>query len=160
MIHDPQFWVALSFVLFVVAVFKPVGKALCSALDARSAKIQKDIDEALRLKEEAQALLASYQRKQKEASEEAQKILENARTESQRLLTEAEAKLEENLNKKIQVAMQKIANYEHSVLQEVRNNSIDLAITTVRRLIEESLNKKISDDLVSRAVTEMNRKLQ
>lgn len=159
MLHDPQFWVAISFVLFVAAVFKPVGKVICASLDNRSLKIQKDLDEALRLKEEAQALLASYQRKQKEAAEEAHKILENAKTESERLLADAEKKLEENLNKKIQLAMQKIANYEHSVMQEVRNNSIDLAINTVRRLIEESLNKKISDDLVSRAVAEMNSKL-
>ncbi len=159
MFQNPQFWVALSFVLFVIAVFKPVGKILAASLDNRSAKIQKELDEALRLREEAQELLASYQRKQKEAAEEAQKIIANAENESKRIIIEAEKHLEENLNKKIQLAMQKIASYEQSVLQEVRTNSIDVAISTVRSLIKEKLNKEIAENLVSRAVTEMNKKL-
>lgn len=159
MFHDPQFWVALSFVLFVLAVFKPIGKIMGSALDNRSAKIQKELDEALRLKEEAQALLASYQRKQKEAAEEAKNIIKHAQEEAKRITLEAENSLEENLNKKIQLAMQKIASYEHSVMQEVRTNSIDIAVSTVRNLVKEKLSKEVADGLVTRAINEMNKKL-
>lgn len=159
MVHDPQFWVALAFVLFVAAVFKPIGKVLNGALDGRSAKIQKDLDEALRLKEEAQVLLASYQRKQKEATEEAGKIIKNAENEAKRIIIEAEKNLEESLNKKIQIAMQKISTYEHSVMQEIRINSIDLAISTVRNLVKEKLSKEVSEQLVTRAISEMDKKL-
>jgi len=159
MIHDPQFWVALAFVIFVVVVYKPIGKVIGAALDARSSKIQKELDEALRLKEEAQALLASYQRKQKESMDEAQKILQSAEIEAKRIVADAEQSLEENLNKKIQLAMQKIASYEHSIMHEVRTNSIDIATATVRNLIKENLNKEISDSLVVGAINEMNKKL-
>lgn len=159
MFHNPQFWVALSFVIFVAAAFKPVGKIIIAALDGRANKIQKDLDEALRLKEEAQALLASYQRKQKEAVEEADRIVKNAESEAARIIDEAEKNLEENLNKKIQLAMQKIATYEQSVMQEVRMNSIDIAIGTVRKLAKERLTAEISESLVNRAINEMNKKL-
>lgn len=159
MLNDPAFWVALSFVLLVVFAFKPVGKVLCTALDSRAAKIQKELDEALHLKEEAQALLASYQRKQKESAVEAEKILANAESEAKRIVADAEKNLEETLNKKIQVAMQKIASYEHSVMQDVRLNSIDIAIGTVRNLVKEKLSKEVADSLVNRAIGEMNKKL-
>ncbi len=159
MFHNPQFWVAVSFVIFVLAAFKPVGKIICAALDDRAAKIRKDLDEALRLKEEAQALLASYQRKQKEAVEEADRIVQNAEREATRIIAEAEKHLEDNLNKKIQIAMQKIATYEHSVMQEVRMNSIDIAIGTVRKLAKERLTAEISESLVNRAINEINKKL-
>lgn len=159
MFENPQFWVAVSFIVFVAAVYKPVGKLLAGTLDGRAAKIQKELDEALRLKEEAQALLASYQHKQKEAAEEAARVLKNAEEEAARIVSEAEILMEENLNKKIQLAMQKIASYEHSVMQDVRTNSIDIAIGTVRKLTKERLTEEIAESLVSRAMNEMNKKL-
>lgn len=159
MVHDPQFWVALAFLLFVAAIFKPVGKILISTLDGRAAKIQQDLGEASRLREEAQQLLASYQRKQKEAVEEAKKIVKNAESEATRIITEAEESLEENLNKRIQIAMQKIATYEHAVMQEIRTNAIDMAINTVRQLVKEKMSKDISEQLVVGAISEMHKKL-
>jgi F-type H+-transporting ATPase subunit b len=159
MFQDPTFWVAISFVLFAVLVFKPLGKFLSSTLDGRSLRIQTELNEALRLKEEAQALLSSYQRKHKEATDEAKKILKNAENESKRIAIEAESNLEESLNKKIQMAMQKISTYENSVMQEVRTNSIDLTISTVRNLIKENIDDAINDDLVINALNDMNKKL-
>jgi len=159
MLQDPEFWVALSFVLFVVAVFKPVGKALGNAVDLRSTKIQKDLDEAHRLMEEAQSLLSSYQRRQREAADEALKILKDAEDEAKRMIVEAEQSLEENLNKKIQVAMQKIATYENSVIQEIRMNAIDISVKTVHTILKENLTNNNSDELVSKAIKEMNKKL-
>jgi len=159
MLQDPEFWVALSFVLFVAAILKPVGKALASALDSRSAKIQKELDGAHRLMEEAESLLSSYQSRQREATEEAKKILKNAEDEAKRIVTEAEQNLEQNLNKKIQIAMQKIATYENAVVQEIRMNAIDISIKTVHHLLKENLNGAISDELLSKAIIDMNKKL-
>lgn len=159
MFQSPEFWVGLSSILLVVVAFKPVGGLLSKVLDARTVKIQNELNEAVRLKEEAQALLASYQRKQKEAAIEAQNIITNAENEAKRLVADAEKNLEENLNKKIQVAMQKIASYEHSVMQSVRLNSIDVAMGTVRSLVQEKLNKEVADTLVTRAIGEMSKKL-
>jgi F-type H+-transporting ATPase subunit b len=159
MLQDPEFWVALSFVLFVFAVFKPVGKVLTSALDTRSAKIKKQLDDAHRLIEEAESLLASYKRRQNEASAEALKIVKNAEDEARRIVSQAEQNLEESLNKKIQVAMHKIATYEHAVVQEIRMNAIDLSVKTVRDILQEKLSNTASEEIVARAITQMNKKL-
>ena len=78
--HNPTFWVAVAVILFfVLLIYKGVFKALGNALDNRAEKIRTELDEAKRLREEAQALLASYQRKQKEAEEQAEQIIVKAR---------------------------------------------------------------------------------
>jgi F-type H+-transporting ATPase subunit b len=159
MFSNPQFWVGLSFVILCVAAFKPVGKILITALDQRSAKIQKELGEALRLREEAQELLLSYQQKQKEAVLEAKHILENAEAESKRIIAEAEKNLEENLNNKIQASMHRIANFENSVMMEIRANAIDVAIDAVRVLIKENLKNDTSEQLITTAIDDMKTRL-
>ena len=78
MLESAEFWVAIAFLAFVAGVFKPGRKALLGALDGRAAKIQAEIDEAMRLREEAQAALATYQRKQREVTEETEEMLDHA----------------------------------------------------------------------------------
>lgn len=155
----PQFWVALSFVIFIAAVFKPAGKALVGALDGRAAKIKNELGEALRLKEEAQALLASYQRKHKEAIEDAESIVAAAEAEAKRIAKDAEIELENSINKKIELAMQKIAAYESVVIQEVKNRSIEIAIGTVRTMVASNMNKEVAEGLISKAISDMDKKL-
>lgn len=159
MFQDPAFWVGFAFFLLVVFTLKPVVRALNVALDSRIGKIQRDLEEALRLKDEAQELLASYQRKQKESALEAQRIIDHAQSETNRIMLEAEKDLEENLNNKIQLAMRKISTYENAVLQEVRANSIDMAIKTVRHLVKNNISHEVSEELVMRAMDEMNKRL-
>jgi hypothetical protein len=85
LLHDTSFWVAIAFIIFVVLAWRPLKKALVTALDDRTDRIRRDIDEAARLREEAQALLAEYKRKQRDAAAEAEEILRHARTEADRL---------------------------------------------------------------------------
>jgi F-type H+-transporting ATPase subunit b len=159
MFGDPFFWVVVAFIGFIAAVFKPVSKIVAGGLDGRAAKIQKDLDEALRLKEEAQALLASYQRKQREAADEAKSILQFAEEEAKRIRESSEQELEEALNKRTEIAMQKISAYETAVLQGVKKNAVDIALGAVRSLIVENLNKDHSEELVRQAMNDMQRKL-
>lgn len=159
MAFDQTFWTGLSFVVFVALVIKPAGRFVINALDERTKKIENELGEALRLKEEAQALLASYQKKQKEVTEEAAMILEEAQAESKRIAKQAEKDLEESLNKRIETAMQKIASYENAILDQVKNNAVDIAVSTVRSLLIEHMNNEMADDLISHAVTEVDSKL-
>lgn len=159
MLTSQLFWIAVSFVLFIGLIFKPVGKALSAIFDARASRIQDELDEALRLKEEAQALLASYQRKQKEVVDEAAHIIAHAEEESKRIMDEAEHQLEENVNRRIEVAMQKIASYEATVLHDIRSNAVDIAVGTVRALIAENLGKDLTDELIEVAVEDIEKKL-
>ena len=87
---DEKFWVAVSFVTFFALAWKPVGRILASALDKRSQQIEASLAEASRLREEAQELLASFQRRQCEALLEAEEILNKAKAESDLMLREAE----------------------------------------------------------------------
>jgi len=82
---QPEFWVAASFVAFFVVVWKPLRSALVGGLDARAERIRKELDEAQRLREEAQTLLADFQRKQRDAIQEAETIVARARGEAERL---------------------------------------------------------------------------
>lgn len=159
MVLDAAFWVAVSFVVFIALVFKPVGRILATMLDDRAARIKNELGEALRLKEEAQALLASYQRKQKEVLEEAENILIEAEAEAHRIAHHAERGLDEALNKRIELAMQKIATYEATVIQDVKNRAIDVAIQTVRAIIIENLEKDRADQLVTQAIADMGKRL-
>src|SRR5258706_797168 len=92
-LHDPELWIAVAFVIFVVAAGRPIFRAITKMLDERAAKIGADLDEARRLREEAQALLAQYKKKQEEAAREASDIMTRAREEAEVFRKEASANL-------------------------------------------------------------------
>lgn len=85
MFHDPTFWTAVAVVLFVALIAKPVGKMASKALDERADKIKAELDEAEKLRNEAQDLLAQYQRKQRDAASEAESIIQHAKEEAERM---------------------------------------------------------------------------
>src|SRR4249919_1249258 len=96
MLAEPEFWVAVAFVIFVgILVYVGVPKMMVGALDERAKRVQAELDEARRLKEEAERLLAEYQGKQKQAESEAASIIAGAKAEAERIAAEAKAKLED-----------------------------------------------------------------
>src|SRR5689334_14886505 len=106
---DPAFWVALATVTFVVAVYRPVAKIIVRGLDGRTDRIRTELDEAKRLRAEAEELLKSFKRKQKDALKEAQSIVDEARDASEAMKKQAKADLEAVLNKRIALAMEKVS---------------------------------------------------
>lgn len=159
-LHDPTFWTAVAFVIFVVALFKPVKKALFAGLDSRIEQIRSEVEEAKRLRDEAQALLASYQRKQREAAQEAEDIVKQAREEAAIHRTEAEKSLAELLKRQEALAVEKIAQAEAAAVQEVRDVAVDLAIAATEKILAEKVRGDLSDRLVEKAIGELPQKLQ
>lgn len=159
MLQSAEFWVAIAFIAFVAGVFKPGRKAILGALDGRAAKIQSEIDEATRLREEAQAALAAYQRKQREAAEEAGEMLEHAREEADLLRKRTLSELEEALQRRQKQALDRIAQAEAEATQEVRNHAVDIAVTATVRILEENLGDERGDDLIKAAIEELPKKL-
>ncbi|MCD6035612.1 MAG: atpF [Rickettsiales bacterium] len=149
---EPSTWVALGFVILVAALAKPVSRIVCSVLDERAARIKNELEEAVRLKEEAQAILASYQRKQKDALEEASRIVAHAEKEAAQMITRAHEELETALNRRIALTMQKIETYEKSVLQEVRGKAIDAAINRVYDIFDSELSRDAAQELINDSV--------
>jgi F-type H+-transporting ATPase subunit b len=155
----PETWVAVAFIILIVLVWKPAQKALLSALDARAARIEQELSEAARLREEAQALLAQYQRKHREAMKEAEGIVAHARTEAERLAQQAARDLEASLKRREELAMQRIAQAEQQATKDVRAAAVDVAIAAAERLLKEKLDGTKGDALIDQAIRELPSKL-
>ena len=158
--HGPEFWVLVAFILFVgVVVWKARG-AILGTLDGRAARIRAEIDEARRLRDEAQALLAEYQKKQREALGEAESMIRQAEDEARRLRAKLEAELAGALKRREQQALDRIAQAEAQALAEVRNLAADLAIAATETLLVAKLDPAKAEALVSDAIAELPRRLQ
>lgn len=159
MFSDPTFWVALAFVCFIALVFKPISKFATSALDSRAEKIKEELDEAEKLRNEAQDLLAQYQRKQRDASKEAEEIIQHAKDEAERLDREGRARLEAALERREKLAMDRIQLAEQQAVERVRNQAIAIAIAAAESVLADSLSKDKANDLIDGAISGISDKL-
>lgn len=159
MLHSPETWVAVGFVIFVLAIAKPVMRAINGALDARAARIKATLDEAAKLREDAQHLLAEYQRKSRNAMKESEEILAAASAQAARLAEEQAAALENNLKTRERIALERIALAEAEALKEVRETAVDIAIAATRKLIADNLDATRGGALIDAAIAEMPRRL-
>ena len=159
MFQAAEFWVAVAFFIFLFFAFRPAAKALTAMLDDRADKIRQELEEAQRLREDAQATLASYQRRQRDALKEAEDIIAHAREEAERLRLHAAADLDSSMKRREAQAMDKIAQAEALALQEVKSLTVDLAIAASGRLIAENMDAAQSAKLVDAAIADLPRNL-
>lgn len=153
--HAPEFWVAVAFVILMALVAKPVSQKVAAALDERSDGIKNQIDEARRLRDEAQELLASFQRKQRDAVKEADEIVEHAKQEVERLTERTTSELERSLKRREALSLERIAQAEGKALEEVRKLAIDVALEATRRILVEQVKGAKSDALIDDAIKEL-----
>lgn len=160
MFATAEFWVLISFLVFVgVILYYKVPAMVTVALDKRAADIAKELDEARRLREEAQALLASYQRKQAEAMQEADAIVTQAKAEAERLAAETRANMQAQVERRTQLAQDKIAQAETQAIQEVRAVAAEVAAGAAQRLIAEKVDAAKDAAIVERSIAELASKL-
>ena len=133
--RDPEFWVAVAAVIFIAVVWKPARKSLIGSLDDRAARIRADLDEAQRLRVEAEQLLADYQQKQRAATTEAQAIVAHAREEAERIAAQAAHDLDQSLARRQRLAEERIAQAEANAVAEIRSAAVDVAIAAAREVI-------------------------
>ncbi len=157
---DPTFWVAVSFALFVgMLLYFKVPAMVTKALDERAETIKSELEEARRLREEAQALYAEYERRQRDAEEEAKGIIIQAEEEAERLADETKVKLDELLKRRTAQVEEKIRRAETLALDEVRLAAAGVAIAAAEKMIGESLTKKKSGELVDSSISELASKM-
>ena len=160
MMQEPEFWVAVSFVLFIgVIVYAGAHKKMIGALDDRSARIKAELDEARRLREEAGKLLAEYQRKQREAEREAEAIVAEAKAEAERVAAEARVKMEEFVARRTKQAETKIGQAEAQALADVRAAAADAAVAAAETILRNSAKGQVADDLLARGIADVKAKL-
>ena len=158
-LHDPTFWVLVAFVIFVAAFGRMIARGIAQGLDKRADKIRADLDEAEQLREEAQDLLAGYQRKQRNAIKEAEAIIAHAKEEQERILQHGKERIEESLARREQLAMERIARAEAQAIADVKLRTIDVAIEATRAYIAGALKGAKADALIEAAIKDLPGKL-
>ena len=157
---EAEFWVAVAFVIFVgVLGYFRAHKLLLNSIDDRRERIKAEFDEARRLKTEAEALLATYRRKQQEAEHEAQAIVAGAKTEAERLAAEAEAKIQEFVVRRTKMAESKIAQAEAQALADVRSTAAEVAAAAAKTILTRTVKDKVADDLLAKGIADLKGKL-
>ena len=157
---EAEFWVAIAFLLFIwVLGYFGAHKRLVNSIDDRRERIKAELAEARRLKSEAEALLASYRRKQQEAEREAQTIVASAKSEAERLADEAEAKIEEFVLRRTKMAETKIAQAEAEGLADVRSAASEVAVAAAEAILTHSVKGKVADDLLAKGIADLKAKL-
>jgi F-type H+-transporting ATPase subunit b len=157
---EAEFWVAVAFVIFVgVLGYFGAHKVLVKGIDDRRDRIKAELDEARRLKEEAQALLAGYERKQHEIEREAQAIIASAKAEAERLAAEAAARIEEFIARRTKMAQDKIAQAEAQALADVRAAAADAAVAAASSILVRTVQDKVADNLLAEGIAELKDKL-
>tara|TARA_B100001093_G_scaffold517570_1_gene599474 strand:- start:1008 stop:1493 length:486 start_codon:yes stop_codon:yes gene_type:complete len=150
-------WVAVGFAIFVILVWRKVGSALSSMLDARSDKIRTELDEARALREEALDELHQFQRLHREAAEEAKIILQTAEATAERIRENAEKAAEEMVKRREQQATAKIKAAEAAMVSELREKAASLAIASAAEIITARLDDKAGMRLIDDAATEIEK---
>lgn len=153
---DPATWVSIFFFAFVgLLVWKKVPALIGDALDKRSTEIQDQLDQARKLREEAQHILADYQRKAREAEQEAEGIVAQAKKEAENFAKETRQKLEETLERRTKAADVKIAQAEANAVNEVRTAAIDAAIKASEELLAGQAKGDKGSELIKTSIAEL-----
>jgi F-type H+-transporting ATPase subunit b len=155
LLHDPEFWVLVAFVIVLVGLFRKAGPLITKALDGRALKIKAELEEAHKLRDEAQRMLAEYQRKQRDALREAEEIVARARVEAERAGEQAARDLDAALERRKRLSLEKIALAESKATAEVRNTAVDVAIAAVREILAKALDAPRKGKLIDEAIAEL-----
>jgi F-type H+-transporting ATPase subunit b len=157
---EPEFWVALGFFLFIgVLVYFGIPQKMLAALDNRGARIKAELDDARRLRDEAEGLLAEYRRRREEAEREADEIIAGARAEAERVAAEAKTRMEEFVARRSQVAEAKIAQAETQAVAEVRAAAAEAAVAAAEKILTLSAKGDVAERLLADGIRDVKAKL-
>ncbi len=151
-LQTPETWVLVAFIIFMLFALWKGWTPLTAALDKRAATISNEIDEARKLRDEAQALLAEYQRKQRDAADEAQQMLKHAEEEAERVRARAEDDLKASLARREQQARDRIAQAEAQAIADVRNIASEVALLATASLISTKLDDAAAQSLIDQTI--------
>lgn len=157
---DATWWTFIGLILFLallayLGVFRKIG----GALDQRASDIARELDEARRLREEAQALLAEYQKKRLAAERDAAEIIEGAKSEADRLTADAEIALQEMIERRTRAVETKISQAEAQALAEVKAVAADVAIQAASRILADKVPGDVGASLLSKSIADVKARL-
>jgi F-type H+-transporting ATPase subunit b len=160
-LDNPELWVAIGLICFLAVVWFAGGfKIALGALDAKAAKIQHDLEEAARLRAEAEAMLADIRKQRADTEVLGAQMLEDAKAQAKRMEAEAKVKLDEQITRRQQLAERRIANAEAQASAEVKAAAADLAAQLAENVLIQRLAGAKSDPMIDAAVGQLAIKLK
>jgi F-type H+-transporting ATPase subunit b len=157
--QETEFWVLIAFLVAVAGLVWKAGPTILRTLDTRAARIKADLDEARRLRDEAQRVLADYQLKQRDGLKEAERIVAQAKLEAERFAEQAARDLDAAMVRRQKQAEEKIALAEAKAIAEVRNVTVDIAIAALRRVLAEGFDPARKSAMVDEAIADLSQRL-
>ena len=158
---NPEFWVGVGLILFfAIVIYAKAPQMIGGVLDAKAAKIQADLDEAARIRTEAEALLASLKAQRAEAERHAAEMLKAAEADAVRLTAEAKIKLEEQIARRAALAERKIASAEAEAAAAVKSVAADLAAQAAEKILVARLASATTDAAIDEAIKTLGARLQ
>jgi F-type H+-transporting ATPase subunit b len=159
-LSEPEFWVAVAFFGFVgLILYYQVPGMLAKVLDERADGIRRELDEARKLREDAQALLADYQTRARKAEDEAKSIVEQAKLDAAQFASDSRKALQETLERRTRLAEEKITRAEAQALGEVRAAAVDAAVGAAERILRNKISTEVDAGLIAQGVSELRGKL-
>lgn len=157
---NTDYVVLIGFLLFLAVLFYfNVPSMLAGLLDKRAEGIKADLDEARALREEAQTLLASYERKQREVTEQSQRIVTQARADAEAAAEKAKADLEKSIARRLQAAEDQIVSAEQKAVRAVRDRAIEVAVAAAAESIAKNMAAADANKLIDAAIGDVERQL-
>ena len=155
----PETWVAFAFLCFVGLLgYLGFHRKLIDALDQRQARVKRELEEARRLKQEAQALLADFERRGRDAEQEAEAIIASAKAEAERLAAEAKGKMEDFVARRTKMAEAKIAQVEAQALADVRSAAAEAAVAAAAKILSTAARGRVAESLLAKGIEDLKAK--
>lgn len=159
-LNNTDFVVLLAFLLFIgILLYFKVPTLISGMLDKRAEGIKSELDEARALREEAQTLLASYERKQKEVQEQADRIIAHAKSEANEAADRAKEDIKASIKRRLKAAEDQIASAESSAIREVRDEAVRIAIGAAKDVVAKNMTATDGNKLIDEAISEVDAKL-
>lgn len=159
-LNNTDFVVTIGFILFVgILVYAKVPGKVTAMLDARAQRIQTELNDARALREEAQSLLASYERKQKEVADQAAAIVAAARHEAEDALKLAKEDLAASMDRRLKAATDQIASAENAAVREVKDRAVTVAVQAAAKVIADKMDAAKSGKMIDDAIATVGAKL-
>ncbi len=152
---DPKFWVGVSFVIFIALFGKLAWTKATQMLDARGARIKAELEEASRLRAEAEAMMAAARKEREQAIKDAAAMLERAKAEAERVAAATRAEAEASARRRERMAMDRIAAAEASAVTEIRNAAAEIATSAVREIIAQKHDASADAPFVDAAISSL-----
>lgn len=156
---NPETWVSVAFVVFVALALRYLVPMINKSLDARADKIRDQLEQAKRLRAEAQELLKTYRREQEAKLKEAEETLANAKRDAVEMRARAAEELKQNLERRTEQAKEKIARAEQEAVAQIRNEIIEAATHMAQSMLVARMGNMSEDPTIARAIASIERQI-